>query len=193
MTGGCRSSCIGGLCGLSEEGQIYSSYANSSVFADDRSSNVGGLCGSSEETQIYNCYATGSVTGQSGCERFGGLCGYIRNGILSNCYAAYAAGSISWYYTGGLVGFNDGGEVTNSFWDTETSGTDWSHAGTGKTTAEMKQQSTFTDWDFINVWNIGQNQTYPYLRTVPAGDINKDKTVNFLDVCIIAEKWCEEE
>ena len=63
----------------------------------------------------------------------------------------------------------------------------------GKTTAHMKQQSTFTDWDLINVWNIGENQTYPYLRTHGASDINKDNITNFLDLCIVAEQWCEEQ
>ena len=56
----------------------------------------------------------------------------------------------------------------------------------------MKQQSTF-GWDFINTWAIGENQTYPYLRTVPAGDINKDRTVNFLDLCTVAEQWMNEQ
>jgi len=57
----------------------------------------------------------------------------------------------------------------------------------------MKQQSTFTDWGFINTWAIGENQTYPYLRTFLASDINKDRVTNFLDIVIVAERWCEEE
>jgi len=28
-----------------------------------------------------------------------------------------------------------------------------------------------------------------YLRHYPAGDINEDRIVNFLDLCIIAEQW----
>ena len=60
----------------------------------------------------------------------------------------------------------------------------------GKSTAKMKQESTFTNWDSINVWSIGENQTYPYLRTVSAGDINKDRIVNFLDLCIICKQNC---
>jgi len=64
----------------------------------------------------------------------------------------------------------------------------------GKTTAEMQTMNTFTDagWDFINVWNIGENQTYPYLRVYLAGDINKNGIVNFLDFAITANKWLEE-
>ncbi|MCK4291647.1 MAG: hypothetical protein KAY65_00505 [Planctomycetes bacterium] len=35
--------------------------------------------------------------------------------------------------------------------------------------------------------------TNPVGRTVPAGDINKDRIVNFLDLCIVAEQWMAEE
>ncbi|MHC4537557.1 MAG: hypothetical protein ACYS6K_26790 [Planctomycetota bacterium] len=64
----------------------------------------------------------------------------------------------------------------------------------GKTTAEMQVASSFVEagWDFVNVWGIGENQTYPYLRKYPAADINQDEIVNFLDLCIIAEQWMEE-
>jgi hypothetical protein len=69
-----------------------------------------------------------------------------------------------------------------------------SAGGTGKTTAEMKTKSTFTDagWDFIEIWGIGENQTYPYLRFGPGGDLNYDKKVNLIDVAILASHWLEE-
>jgi len=38
---------------------------------------------------------------------------------------------------GGLVGANDGGTVTESFWDIQTSGQTASDGGTSKTTAEL--------------------------------------------------------
>ena len=57
----------------------------------------------------------------------------------------------------------------------------------------MQMQFTFTDagWDFIKLWDIGENQTYPYLRTGPASDINKDGITNFLDFAVIAQKWMQ--
>ena len=55
----------------------------------------------------------------------------------------------------------------------------------------MKRQLTFTDWDFINVWEISEGQTYPFLRTHSAGDVNKDGIVNFLDVCVVAGQLME--
>jgi len=43
----------------------------------------------------------------------------------------------------------------------------------------------------FNIWNIGENQTYPYLRTYLSSDINKDGIVNFLDLSITANQWME--
>jgi hypothetical protein len=61
----------------------------------------------------------------------------------------------------------------------------------GKTTAEMQTESTFTDagWNFVEVWNIGENQTYPLLRVRPTGDLNHDGRVDFFDVAILADDW----
>ena len=78
---------------------------------------------------------------------------------------------------GGLVGTISGGTITDSFYDTTTSGQSDTGKGTGKTTAEMKTLATFTDtattglstsWDFDTIWNIDNTSTinngYPYLR-----------------------------
>ena len=63
----------------------------------------------------------------------------------------------------------------------------------GRTTKEMKQQSTFTDWDFIHTWGIGENQTYPYLHKCSAADVNQDGMVNLIDLGILGGKWMEGE
>ena len=55
------------------------------------------------------------------------------------------------------------------------------------------KSSFFQEWDFINVRNIGENQTLPYLRTVPAGDINKNRRINFHDIAILCKEWLTEE
>jgi hypothetical protein len=78
-------------------------------------------------------------------------------------------------FVGGLVGFNNGGTVSNSFWDTLTSRQTTSAGGTGKTTAEMKSIATFSgaSWNITAValnqtnlayiWNIVDDETYPFL------------------------------
>jgi len=55
-----------------------------------------------------------------------------------------------------------GGSYSNNFWDTETSGQTSSAAGTGKTTAQMMAQATFSGWDFGSTWDIVEGETYPY-------------------------------
>jgi len=71
---------------------------------------------------------------------------------------------------GGLVGENYG-TVTNSFWNTTTSGQTTSAGGTGLTTAQMMSVSSFTGWDIAStggsnaVWRIYEGQTAPLLRS----------------------------
>lgn len=123
-------------------------------------------------------------------------------GIISNCYSS--GNVIGDDDVGGLVGrIIFSGNVFSCFWDTDKQSNGVTESigfndGTvtnvhGKTTAEMHHQSTFTNWDFINVWNIGENQTYPYLRVYLSSDINKDGIVNFLDIAITANQWMEEQ
>ena len=194
---------VGGLVGSNFWGgsQITSCYANGSV---DGNGVVGGLAGSNGLADIYNCYSTCNVTGKW---EVGGLVGWNRVGEINNCYSVGSVvGDVN---VGGLVGENGDctycyvGVITNSYWDIETSGesnmcgsqsecSSGCDPNYGKTTDEMKQQSTFEGWDFVNVWGIGENQTYPYLRRYSAGDINKDGIVNFKDFAIMALQWLEE-
>jgi len=82
-------------------------------------------------------------------------------------------------HVGGLVGVNWVGTVSNSFWDTKSSGQAISAGGKGKTTAEMQDITTFLEaaWDIFAVapdatnlaytWNIVHEQTYPFLSWRP--------------------------
>jgi hypothetical protein len=181
----------GGLVGWKCCGRISNCYSTGSVSGFFC---VGGLMGYNAGSIISNCYSTATV---SGAWRVGGLVGYHDGKITYS----YSVGSVSGAYeVGGLVGYNFW-IVMACFWDIETSGEPnmcgydgdgCCDPNYGKTTAEMKQQSTFKGWDFINVWGIGENQTYPYLRRYLAGDINKDGIVNFKDFAIVALKWLEE-
>ena len=129
---------VGGLAGANR-GTVSNSYSTGSVTGERL---VGGLVGDNRGT-VSNSYSIGSVTGKrikdslvrhSGKNQHGGP--------ISN---SYSSGSVTGYeYVGSLVGSNDGGTVTNSFWDTETSGKATSAGGTGKTTAEMQDIATFS-------------------------------------------------
>ena len=167
----------GGLVGLNSNGIVRKCYStcmvNGSVW-------VGGLVGGSIGSTIDNSYATGSSQGGGA----GGLVGKLSYGSISNCYATGPVGS---YVTGGLVGASDGfPTISNSFWDTLTTGVDTSAGGgTGESTAHMKAQATFTDagWDFTTVWTISGsvNSGYPTLQ----GEVSLP--VEFADFNVTAE------
>jgi len=153
---------VGGNLG----GVIAQSFSDSGVIGDDY---VGGLVGDNQGT-VSDSYSVGSVTGEW---YVGGLVGdNDSSGIVSN---SYAGGSVAGYsFVGGLVGSN-WGTVSNSFWDTDTSGANESDGGTGKTTTEMNDIATFSSagWNIIAVasdqtdpayiWNIVTDETYPFL------------------------------
>jgi len=136
---------------------------------------------------ISNCYSTGSVTGGYYA---GGLVGYNRllqiaetttnyYPLITNCYSISTVIGENTTYSGGLVGYNSG-TVTSSFWNTDIcsySGYNFPSGdgvGTGKTTAEMKTQSTFTDadWDFTNIWSLDANINDGYPNLVPESSCN---------------------
>jgi len=179
---------VGGLVGMNIA-SINTSYSTGTVTGQEH---VGGLVGTNYAS-IIQSYSTSGV---SGSVYVGGLVGL--NGLTGH-YPDLHGGSISMSYStgmvvgnedvGGLVGIGGGVFSDDSFWDMETSDQITSAGGTGKTTTEMKQQSTFEGWDFTNVWGIGENQTYPYLRKYSAADINQDASVNFLDLAVLAENW----
>ncbi|MCX8064375.1 MAG: hypothetical protein N3G21_04305 [Candidatus Hydrogenedentes bacterium] len=144
---------IGGLVGVNN-GTISQSFSTGNVTG---SSVLGGLVGENNGT-IYQSYALGPTNGSS--QRIGGLVG-ANYGTIIECFSAgYVTGANN---TGGLVGYSSGGVVTDSYWDIETSGRTTSAGGVGLTSAEMKFQITFSNWDFTNVWTINEGSTYPYL------------------------------
>ena len=148
VTGGSN---VGGLAGWNS-GRIDNCYYVGSVSGADI---VGGLVGYKHDT-VMNCYARAAVSGES---YVGGLLGHSCCGVTLNCYSTGTVTGSD--HVGGLVGNNDDGEIRNSFWDIESSERLISAGGTGKTTAEMQTQSTFTEagWDFVDE---AANGTYDF-------------------------------
>ena len=165
-------SSVGGLVGFNYYATVSNSYSSGSVTGNK---DVGGLVGENMGlnyfSDVLNSYSTSDVTGDV---HVGGLLGYNHYGTVSN---SYSTGNVSGNEDfGGLVGLNDESTVTDSFWDTETSGQATSAGGTGKTTSEMQDIATFSGagWDIIGVanfgthdpshiWNIVDDETYPFL------------------------------
>jgi hypothetical protein len=184
------SSQIGGLVGYNT-GTIERSWSSGDVSGYFAS---GGLVGENND-EIINCYAVGDVNGSY--DLTGGLVG--RN--YYHVYYCYAAGRVTG--AGNLGGFAGVAyslsEFQSCFWDQDVNPTLDGIAGgsdpnvIGISTAQMQTESTFTDagWDFVEVWGIGEGQTYPFLRVYPAGDMNHDGIVDWRDFAILAGHWLE--
>ncbi|MFA6187429.1 MAG: GLUG motif-containing protein [Phycisphaerae bacterium] len=181
---------IGGLCGENYEGSIVNCYSTGNVSGNMRGNeDVGGLCGFNYDSCIANCYSTGSVSGGyatgglcgmnggssitncystgnvRGGDRTGGLCGENRDSI-TNCYSTGIV--IGTTNTGGLVGFNEEGSYISCYF-LDMAGVD-NGFGEPLNDEQMKQQASFTGWDFFgesangtsSYWTM-KSSSYPQL------------------------------
>ncbi|WP_175429781.1 MBG domain-containing protein [Azospirillum argentinense] len=144
---------VGGLVGSISGGVVIeNSYFTGSVSGQ---SIVGGLVGNSQSPldRIKQSYAVASVTAAG--NRAGGLVGRSYAGIDQS----YASGSVTGATNvGGFIGEHTQGTITNSYWDTQTSGQQNGVGNkvvtglTGLTTAEARQASSYVGWDFAKDW-----------------------------------------
>lgn len=166
---------VGSIAGQTVNGDVFNVGVSGEVTGADI---VGGVVGS-HVGAMMNVYSHVNIGGTPTIA--GGLVGYLDTPIFDS----YSTGTVpTGLNTGGLVGIITDTIVYDSFWDTETSGQATSAAGTGKTTAQLKTITTFTDtvtpglsgaWDFVDnpnddsgnsdFWDINPllNNGYPYL------------------------------
>lgn len=158
---------------------------------------VGGFGGFNYST-IINSYCKAKVEGN---QDVGGFIGYSLTSPqeLSNCFcSSTVSGNI---LVGAFLGRAVVGSSGGCFWD-ETVAGDVNGLGNGDDpgviglpTDQMHMRNTFADagWDMVNIWDIGENQTYPFLRKHLPSDINKDGETNFYDFAILAEHWLSQQ
>jgi hypothetical protein len=173
---------VGGLVGYNTtQSTVSNAYVTGTITGTVPGSNdVGGLVGCNYgKSTVSNSYATATVSGAS---NVGVLVG--QNDSQSTVSNSYASGTVSGTSNaGGLVGNNKYSTVSSSFWDNTkvTMGCGLNDVGgnfsaTGKPTAEMIVQKTFTDakWDFVeettngtaDIWAISPdvNGGYPCFK-----------------------------
>jgi uncharacterized repeat protein (TIGR02543 family) len=181
---------VGGLIGAGTANtSINNNYSIGDVFGEIY---IGGLIGNSvNNISLDKNYATGNVTGSE--VQVGGLIGYSNSGVVSNSFALgnvtgvnivggligfnqdttfinnYAKGKVTGYpHTGGLMGY--GSNVSNSFYNKETTGKSDTGKGTPVSTADMRLEATYTTWTFdSSTWTINpaHNNGFPYLSELP--------------------------
>jgi len=155
---------VGGLVGKNNVGSnITESYATGGVSGG---SDTGGLVGDNNGN-VTESYATGGVTASDTNTNIGGLIG-SNGGTVRKSYATGNVSIPSDFKVGGLVGATSfSGGVTDSYWDTETTGQSTSDGGTGLTTSEMTGSaatSNMVAFDFTSTWETVTNpDDYPVL------------------------------
>jgi len=178
VTGGRRSHDLGGLMGASFGAEMADCSATGNVTGAEGSHCLGGLLGSCLGVAVSNCYAAGTV---SGFRRLGGFVGHVQAGTsIVNCHAVgrVLQGTRPWG-RGGFAGRTDSPadvRVTGCFWDVEASQASASAAGTGLTTAQMRDVRVFqaAGWDMAgdradgtaDLWLVPDEGRHPVLAAL---------------------------
>jgi hypothetical protein len=164
---------VGGICGVCFGGSLSESFSTGSIYGLDTS--IGGLVGRGR-IDINNCYFDGNLIGYN--PNVAVLAGIVSDQFASNITNTFFSGNAietegSSSSTAGIVYTQQSTDanIESSYWNQEIL---WASAGcntisgicntVGKTTAEMKQQATYTGWDFTSVWDICEDSSYPWLQ-----------------------------
>lgn len=154
---------IGGICGqFTSSAPITASYisdsyakVNISVNTTLTSAKITGLAGlvSIRDAFVTNSYYVGTIT-------VGGVGSINIDNILVDISGT---GNTS---------------VTNTYYDNETNN-EGSSFGTPLTTAQAKQEASYTGFDFVNTWAINEGTNYPlFLWEYTAPPINETPTID---------------
>jgi hypothetical protein len=178
-------SCMGAIAGYNA-GSLTNCFATGAINGGYYVVSVGGLVGRNNGN-IINCCSSVNIN-VCNCEYSGGSGGLAggndSNGYISN---SFATGNINGPGAGGVVGWNSGGIVSCYFLNTAAPNNGY---GTPLTDAQMKQQASFTGWDFNSIWRICETMNYPRLRwSIPAADFVCPDGVNFIDYAFFANNW----
>jgi hypothetical protein len=161
---------LGGLVGLGSGNSSTISRCSVDVTINGNGQAIGGLAGTFRGT-LTDSYARGTISNTGTFMPYtGGLFGNIStdNTSVINCYASV---SITCAITGaqgglGIETATPDPTITGAYYDIEALPDD-SGLGTLLPTVDMKNQATYTGWDFTDTWGIDPliNDGYPYLRS----------------------------
>ncbi|BDF07328.1 hypothetical protein [Emergencia timonensis] len=164
------------MAGNAQGGSINGCYVSGEVKGK---SAVSGILGSTHSasypTSVTDCYARVSLTKTGTTKDIAGISGWNESTSIeiTNCYSA-CIGEVR-----PIAGWSDGGAVNNgqfvsTYFDKTLSPNFSEGSGRidlGKTSEELKQQKTYSGWDFNSTWTIdpAKNGGYPYLQGFEPG------------------------
>lgn len=208
---------VGGIVGLNRF-YVVNCYSDATVNAGSNSNNssnqyAGGIVGENSHT-VFHCYATGDLFAVK-CAA--GIAGYNTSSVavVYECYAMNRkievadASGIAMRVIGGIRNGAPTPGADNYALNTMVVSVnnipqiiydDLLH-GQSLTDAVLKKEITYHDngWDMDSIWNINEDESYPYLRSVEIqdviepepdivrGDANGDGDVTITDVVLAAQ------
>ncbi len=171
---------VGAICGYSDESDINNCYTSGEIIISGKNTcnyYVGGLAGKGHYPEFINCYNNCEIDGSGfesmlDCECYiGGICGeieYNTGGAIRKCHnTEMIRGSIQ-SKVGAICGNLYVSNVSNTNYLRDTA-----NRGIGNytdnadcvslTETQMKDQRSFTGFDFTNTWEIDPYcESYPY-------------------------------
>lgn len=164
------------LAGNAQGGSIEQCYVSGTVKGEGAVSGILGSTHSADySTSVTNCYARVALTKTGTTKDIAGISGWNESTSIeiTNCYSA-CIGEVR-----PIAGWSDGMAVNNdqfvsTYFDKTLSPNFSEGSGRidlGKTSAELKQQKTYSGWDFSSTWaiNPAKNGGYPYLQGFEPG------------------------
>ncbi len=177
---------IGGLIGRSDDDVIKSCTSAVTVSGDQC---IGSLIGYKYDGYTEKCFTSGEVTGSQyvggfigrqysggiiknsysispvqGDRIIGGFAGHAYESTILNCYSSGEIKLTEDDNNGGFIGLVSDCDIQSCYWDTQTSDYPISAAGEGLTTYQFQTESNFTNWDFEEIWKIGEITEDTYFR-----------------------------
>ncbi len=174
----------GGLVGNVESGSIDQSYSHVSLLGFTEHN--GGFVGKNHYGNITDCYATGNVYSINGYS--GGFVGENSFGNIINCYST---GFVDGSHSGGFSS-EFSSRIENCHFISKTSNLENGYYSTysifeGETIAQFKQDSTFDNWDFNDIWTITNGETFPRLQEI----YNPPIILNSLDLANVNQAYSD--
>lgn len=174
---------VGGIVGMNDGATVEKCYNIGSVSVTARGQDVGGIAGTNHAygdtkvSVILNCYNIGSVTASGTAKdilvRTGGIVGYnyTEKGKTSvsccyNCGTVAYTGEETVPHIGGVIGavtrISGSDEISSCYYlDSCITGSAGS-GGTALGAEQMKQQASYSGFDFGEIWTIGAEAGYDY-------------------------------
>ncbi len=144
-----------GITGWGQGVAITDCYTSGQLSAealgDESTANSAGIVAWIQDGTIHNCYSIAELKSESGNNRTAFISSFVESGEIKNCYYPNRAGINN--PPPGILSYNADSTTIESVLP--------------KTESELKSQSTFSAWDFTNIWEIVKNNSYPFFQYEP--------------------------